>query len=386
MSALQTNDKGNTEKLVQYIGECRYMGIEVLPPDVNASQIDFAVEEDKIRFGLSAIKNAGEGAIRSMLANRSEEGKFTSLFELGSRLDTRQVNKRALEALVQAGAMDSLGGKRSALSAAIDSAMELGQKARADRDAGQTSLFGGEEHKTEEPPLPDLPEWDEATRLSHEKTSLGFYVSGHPLYSYEDILQCFKTQTIAESRALHSGTQIAIAGMPHNLRRRKSKSGDWWASMQLEDLENRIEVLVFPKSYATAEHQLAEDRPILVSGRLDIEEERVRLIADEVCLLDELLERRADAVEVRVDRETLDRDDLLPGLRDAFTAHRGDAPIYFEVEKDGDYTLTMKIGSAFRVTPSRGLTVAVESLVGKSRVRYRERARQPPKPRRYVRT
>jgi DNA polymerase-3 subunit alpha len=381
MAALLTNEKANTDKLVHYIGECRAMEIEVLPPDLNSSGLDFTVDGDRIRFGLSAIKNVGEAAIRSILEARERQGRFASLHELCGEIDLRLVNKRVLEALVQSGALDSLGGRRSQLAATVDSALELGQKRRADREAGQGSLFGGTEEGTEAPTLPDLPDWDEATRLSYEKASLGFYVTGHPLEGYRDVLASFPTQTVAELRKRDSGSQVSVAGMTTNLRRRKSRAGDWWASLQLEDLEGHVDVLVFPKTYAACEQQLEADRATLVSGRVENDEDSLRLIAEEVCPLDELLERQAEAVEVRLAAHELD-DALVERLKGAIAANRGDADVFFEVAEAGAYRLVVRAGSSCRVTPSRRFTEEIETVVGPNRVRYRPRQRRERRSRR----
>ncbi len=375
MAALLTNEKANTDKLVQYIGECRRMGIEVLPPDVNSSGVDFTVDGAKIRFGLSAIKNAGEGAIRSIIEARSAGGRFGSLHELCAGVDSRVVNKRVLEALVQSGALDSLGGRRSQLAAAIDSALESGQKLRADREAGQGSLFDAAPGASAPPALPDLPDWDEATRLGHEKASLGFYVTGHPLDGYADVLRSFATESVADLEKLESGSRVAVAGMTGNLRRRKSKRDEWWASLQLEDFTGQLEVLVFPKTYSASERMLEDDRATLISGRLEIEEERVRLVAEEICPLDEILERLTDAVEVCLDAEGLD-DGLVDRLEGAIASNRGEASLYFEVARPGAYRLVMQAGPGSRVTPSRRLTRELEALVGPQRVRYRPRERR----------
>jgi DNA polymerase-3 subunit alpha len=375
MAALLTNDKGNTEKLVKYINECREMEIEVLPPDVSSSGLDFTVEQDKVRFGLSAIKNVGEGAIVSILEARKSEGGFRSLHELCSLVDPRQVNKRVLEALVQSGAMDSFGARRSQLMAVIDTALEFGQKQRADREAGQSSLFGGDrtgELSGDFQPgaLPDTPEWDEKTRLSGEKSTLGFYISGHPLESYRELLSEFATHTTASVRELDSGTEVAIGGVITELRRRKSRKGDWWASFPFEDLEGQIEVLVFPKCFATHERDLDQERPALITGRVESEDDRVRLIADSVCPLDELRERNVDAVQVRLEAIDLD-DELIAGLVQTVEAHRGNAQLYFEVARPGAYRLLALVESSMKVTASAEFASRLESLVGPNRVHYR---------------
>jgi DNA polymerase-3 subunit alpha len=373
MAALLSTEKGSTEKLVQYIAECREMGIKVLPPDVNTSGLDFTVEGRDIRFGLSAIKNVGEGAIRSVLGARQEHGRFQALHDLCSAVDLRLVNKRVLEALVQSGALDSLGGRRSQLAAAIDSALDLGQKQRVDREAGQSSLFGASDAAVAAPKLPDLPDWDEQTRLAHEKATLGFYVTGHPLARYEPVLAGFATHRVSQLRETDSGGNVAVAGIVGNLKRRKSKKGEWWASMTLEDLSGLVDVLVFPKAYESCQALLVDDGATLVNGRLEVDEDQVRIFAEAVCPLDELRERRAEAVQLSLDAADLD-DELIHGLQAAIEANRGDAHLFFEVAAPGRYRLLARAQSSYRVTPSLRFSREVEALLGPNRVRYRPRA------------
>jgi DNA polymerase-3 subunit alpha len=374
MAALLTTEKTNSDKLVQYVNEAREMGIEVLPPDVNRSGLDFTVEGPAVRFGLSAIKNVGEAAIRSILDARDKDGPFRSLHDLCEQVDLRLVNKRVLEALVQSGALDSWGARRSCLAAAIDGALEAGQKQRADRDAGQQALFGGmAESMRPAASLPDLPDWDDRFRLACEKATLGFYVTGHPLSSYRDLVDDFATHSTAGLRELESGAEVAVAGVVSGLRRRKSKKGEWWASFQMEDLDGRIEVLVFPKAYTGCQELLDDDRPILVSGRFAPEEDRPRLLADEVHPLDGLRERRADAVQIRLDAGDLD-EDLVGRLLATVEENRGGAQLLFEVSRPGAYRLVALAESQYRVAPSKSFTHALESVVGADRVRYKVRS------------
>ncbi len=371
MAALLTTEKGNTDKMVQYIGECREMGIHVRPPDVNASGLDFTVEGDQILFGMSAIKNVGEGAIRSILDARKEHGPFRMLHEMCGLIDLRLVNKRVLEALVQSGAFDCFDGLRSQLAAVIDTALDAGQKQRADREAGQGSLFGGGDEPTATPPkLPDLPPWDEKTRLSLEKATLGFYVTGHPLESYSEMLNDFENKTLAELPDVETGTQVSVAGIVTSLRRRKSKKGDWWASFQLETMEGQIDVLSFPKVYETIQQHLEDDRGLLVTGRFEIDESQSRIVADSVCPLDELRERRSEAVQLRLDAGTLS-EQLVESLRGTIDAHRGDVDLFFEIARPGAYRLVARAQTHFRVAPTERFTREIERLVGPRCIRYR---------------
>jgi len=378
MSALLTNDKGNTDKLVKYVNQCREMDIEVRPPDVQSSELDFAVEGERIRFGLSAIKGVGEGAIQSILDARARlGGRFRSLHELSAEVDGRLVNKRVLEALVQSGALDSLGSGRGRLAAAIDAAIEYGQKTRADRDAGQASLFGGgfapagpQERETA---LPDVPEWDERTRLAGEKATLGFYVSGHPLEVHAELIRDFATHTTASLRDAPSGSEVAVGGILADVRRRKSKKGEWWASMFLEDMDGQVDLLVFPKAFKVHDALLENDRAVLATGRLETDEERVRILVDDVCPLEEMKEKKADSVQVRLEAAQID-EDVVGRLRSAMAAHRGDAQVFLEVHRPGSYRLVARAEPGMRVQPSRELTAALENVVGPGRVRYRARA------------
>ncbi len=375
MAALLTSEKGNTDKLVKYINECREMEIALLPPDVNSSGLDFTVEGQQILFGLSAIKNVGEGAIRSLIDARDNVGGFVSLHQLCSEIDLRQANKRVLEALAQSGSLDSLGPSRSRLAAAIDSALEYGQKQRADREAGQSNLFGsdpakGSEDEVARPTLPDLPDWDEKTRLAHERATLGIYVTGHPLESYRTLLGDFATHSTAALKEMSETTDVAVGGIITDLNRRKAKkSGAWWASLQLEDLSGVIEVLVFPKAYEGCQTLLENDRAVLVNGRLDVDEDRIRVIADGVTPLDELREARAEAVQIRVAPDDLD-DAMVERLRKTIEAHRGEVQLFVEVARPGAYRLLLRAEPTLRVTPSRAFTRDLEAVVGPGRVRY----------------
>jgi DNA polymerase-3 subunit alpha len=377
MAALLTTEKGNTDKLVHYVNACREMGIAVLPPDVNASSLDFTVEMANVRFGLSAIKNVGEGAILSLIEARARLVRpFASLFELASEIDLRLANKRVLEALVQSGALDGFGAKRSAQLAAVDAALEWGGKRRTDRESGQGNLFGGGGSSSAPPPeakLPDLPDWDERTRLAHEKATLGFYVSGHPLESLRGLLDDFATHTTASVKDLASGAETAIGGVVTDFKKRKSKKGAWWASFQLEDLAGQIEVLAFPKTFDQYQSFLQNDRPVLVTGRVESDDGRVRLTADEVAALEDLREKKAEAVQVRVDAAEVD-DEFASRLRGVVEGHRGDVALYVEIIRPGDFRVVVRAEPTLRVTPSPALSAALEKVVGAGNVRYRARA------------
>jgi DNA polymerase-3 subunit alpha len=375
MAALLTSEKGNTDNVVKYINECREMNIRVLPPDINSSDQDFTVDGESIRFGLSAIKGVGDAAIGSIIEARGEHGGFESLHELCSAMDPRQANRRVFEALIQSGALDSFGARRSQLAAGIDSALDYGQKRRAELEAGQGSLFGGDESDASGPAafmgqLPDLPEWDEKTLLAHERATLGFYVSGHPLESSRDLLRDFASHSTSALREAASGREVALGGLIADLRKRKSKRGDWWAIVQLEDLDGQVEVLVFPKAYSGCHELLEKDRAVLVTGRVECEEDRLRVLADGVAPLEQLREQRADALKILLDARQLSGE-LVVDLRRAIDAHPGKVGVFFEIERPGAYSLVLRAESMVGVTPSPELTAALEGVLGPGKVKFR---------------
>ncbi|MGH9333331.1 MAG: DNA polymerase III subunit alpha, partial [Vicinamibacteria bacterium] len=314
MAALLTSEKMNTDKVVQYLNACRDMGIEVLPPDVNQSEMDFAVvpgqpgKPDKIRFGLAAVKNVGESAIESMLAARKKVGPFRSLASLCEEVDQRLVNKRVLESLVKSGSFDSLGVRRSQLTAVIDRALEYGQQVLRERESGQGSLlglFGDGAAIARGPELeryPDLPEWSQTEKLAHEKATLGFFLSGHPLDFYQDVIKSYTTcdtRTLSE-RAESEDKEVAIAGLIVSIRTLRTRKGDAMAVLRLEDAYGGAEVVVFPDLYRESFGLLSNDVAVLVKGKPEAGEDAGKILGSKILLLDEVRQREAKSMTIRI--------------------------------------------------------------------------------------
>jgi len=219
MAATMSSELNNTDKIVQFIEECRRMGIKVLPPDINESNLDFTIIDKKtIRFGLGAIKNVGENAVNEIISVRNKSGKFKNLFDFCARVDLRVVNKRAIESLIQAGAFDSLNcGHRAQLLQAVEIAMNYGERVKRDRRNGQVQLFDfyndGEAEEGNYPPLPDVKPWNEMEKFSYERNVLGFYVSGHPLMKYFDEVQTFSTVKFGELDTIEDGSIVRACGV-----------------------------------------------------------------------------------------------------------------------------------------------------------------------------
>ncbi len=385
LAALLTSERANTDKMVQYIGECREMGLRVLPPDVNQSEMFFTVVapaggagealepplepvQADIRFGLSAIKNVGEGAVEVVLAARREGGPFRSLFDFCDRVDTRAVNRRVIESFVKSGSFDETDARRAALFAAIDPAMESGQKRQRDRESGQASLFGGPDQAaaasgaTER--VADAPPWSEAERLAFEKESLGFFISGHPLERHRAELAQWASATTATLAQQAAAGEVSVGGLVTALRLIKTKKGDRMASFVLEDLEGNVEVLVFPEAYKKAGARLADDVIVIVKARAEIQDDgKARLLASDVMALDQAKLADARHVTIRVPLGAWDR---VKGerLRDILGAHRGDCPVTLEIVRPGSWSAALAPSAYYRVRPDAVLRNEVEALLG----------------------
>ena len=368
MAALLTSERANTDKMVQYIGECRAMDIQVLPPDCNQSDMFFTVVGKDIRFGLAAIKNVGEGAVEAILAARASAGPFESMFEFCERVDLRAVNRRVVESFIKSGSFDSLEKRRASLMAAIDRAMEAGQKQQRDREQGQASLLGmlgGAEPGAPRAPerLPDVADWPEGERLAYEKESLGFFITGHPLERYKAELAQWANATVGTLGQLGE-KEATIGGIVTGLRLLKTKKGDRMATFVLEDLEGGVEVLVFPEAYKKAAARLADDVIVLVKGRAEaLDEGRFRLLASDVMPLETAKLSEARYVTIRVPVGSWDKTKG-ERLRDILGSHKGDCPVTLEMVRPGSFAVAVAPSAYFRVRPDEVLRTEVEGLLG----------------------
>ena len=252
MAATLTIEASNHDKLARYIAHTREKGIEILPPDVNESERDFAVVNEAIRFGFSGIKNVGQGAIEAILESRAEDGPFADLYEFCERVDAKKVNRRVVEALAKCGAFESLHANRASVVQGLDAAIERGASVQRDREIGQESLFGGggaASEAVERPRLPDGAAWTERERLAHEKELLGFYVSGHPLGEVAPLLARY-TDVTATTTAGREGRELRAGGLITQLRQTMTKRGQRMGFGTLEDLEGSFELVIFADPFA----------------------------------------------------------------------------------------------------------------------------------------
>jgi DNA polymerase-3 subunit alpha len=424
-ASLLTIEAQNTDKLAIYLAEARERGIPVLPPDINESQLNFSVERGKgVRFGLTAIKGLGEGAINSILAARAQlGGRIPSLHALCEILDLRLANKRVFEALIKSGACDLLVDRmdmplratRARLLVSIDAACDHGARTQRDRDLGQSDLFGGtEEHGA--PAHANLPEaapWTEIEQLNYEKEALGLYWTGHPVDRYADDLREYGAKSTAdlhikkreedfeESGAGLSGSpggpegsappvsvssngngngngnglrgkgeEISIGGIVSGLRPLKTRKGDRMCVFLLEDAAGSIEVVVFPETFKQHGHLADNGQTVLVKGKFERDDESARIVASEIAPIGIVRERLAKSVAIRLttppaDRATFER------LWDLFAQHKGDRRVAIVLhERDRHIRITVDV-NGIRVRPSETLVTEVEKICGAGSVSLR---------------
>jgi DNA polymerase III subunit alpha len=373
MAALLTSVTGNTDDVVKYINECREMGIAVEAPDINVSDATFTPHGPAIRFGLAAVKNVGHNAIESIVAGRQKLGRYENIFQFCENVDLRMLNKRVLESLIKSGAMDSLGS-RSQLMAVIDKAIERAQKTQRDAECGQHGLFGvfqQEDANDHNDKLPNLPDWDEHTRLAAEKEILGFFITGHPLEKYKDKLEDFRALTTEDICALKNSTgkdEIFAGGVICNLRVLKSKKGEYYAQANLEDMLGSVEMLVFPEAFRRLQDKVKLEVPVLIKGGVRIEEgANPKLTVSEITPLEEARPKLPRSLRIRVPLETA-TESTVQALHNLFIERKGDSKVLFDVERQGDFMVVME-AEGYNVQPDRNFIARVEELCGRGAVR-----------------
>jgi DNA polymerase-3 subunit alpha len=378
MASLLTIEAQNTDKLSLYLSECREMGVPILPPDINGSDLAFKVTPDGVRFGLRAVKNVGEGAIASILECRAHSGQLSSLYPLCEEVDLRLVNKRVFESLIKAGAFDSTlppssrraASGRAQLAALVDRALEHGNRFQRDRERGQTQLFETETANADPSvALPDVPAWTEAEQLGYEKESLGLYLSGHPIERYGDQLEAAGARAI-NSLAREKGV-VMVGGIVAGYRPLKTKRGAAMAVFTLEDREGTLEVVVFPKTYEKCAAELVVDRLVLVTGKLDTDEETARVLADDIRPIETLASQVGRTLSVRLTGDRHNRT-TFEALSELLQIHRGPSLVRLQLELT-KRTPPVRVSARLtrvRVRPSEPLAKAIEELCGEGSVSW----------------
>ena len=395
LASLLTSVKDNKDKTAVYLGECRSMGIEVLVPDVNRSLSDFAADfsggqgvvgakgdrAGAITFGLAAVRNVGEGLVALIVAERERNGPYADFYDFCQRVDPQVLNKRTIESLVKAGGFDSLGHPRRGLCLGFEEIVDRTLERRREHDAGVVSLFATLEEETEgrttgfadtRLPIAEA-EFDKTVRLAFEKEMLGLYISDHPLMGLEGSLARLTDCTLADLRDLDTDPAVGsgaasggyggegqirqVGGVVTDLTRRYTKKGDLMATFVLEDLNASIEVFVFPKAMADYGALLDDDAIVVLKGRVDLRDDRLKLVCMEVQRPELAVEGSTDLrISLPINSLT---DHTVDGLKRLLAEHPGDSPVFLHVGEK-----VLRLPSEFNVDSRRGLVGELRVLLG----------------------
>jgi DNA polymerase-3 subunit alpha len=402
MAALMTCDRDDSDKIVGFLNEAKDMGIEVLPPDVNESNVNFSVSNGKIRFGMAAIKGVGASVLESIIEAREEDGPYESLYDFCERVDLSKVNTSTIETLVESGAFDTIGPvddpsyigdiarSRASMHEAVDRAVERGEQQQHDEEVGQSNIFGmmSEDEREEvlEETYPEVDPWSERELLENERELLGFYVTGHPLDRYEEaigLLEVTDLETITESSDIQNNQDVTVAGVigEYSEQPLKSKEGRM-AFVTLEDQTGRVEVLVFSRPFEQYEDALKSGQPLVIEGDVMIEgdgDAKTRKIrADDIYRIDHAQRDKVQHVCIDLSAEDVDAD-ALEELKRVLVEHRGSCQtsLFVSVETpEGSGRATLPLPDDYRVEPSNDLLSAVDQIFGERIVELRQNRRR----------
>ena len=364
MAALLTQDMGNQDKTIKNIAECREMGLKILPPDLNESQADFAVSGKDIRFGLAAVKNVGLKAVESIIEERNKSANFKDLVDFCQRIDGGKVNRRVMESLVQCGSFDFTGLSRASLLASLDEVMKLSGSCR---DTNQLNMFaslpGTDSMGRQLFQCPDIEEWEEKEKLRREKEALGFYITGHPLDRYREEVERFTTSKLSGLLEAKDKSLVKVAGMVERLQIKRTKKGDKMAILTLEDQTGSIQAVLFPDTFNNYSNMIKSEDPLLISGQVESDENRCKIIAKEIQNLDQLGYELIRTIEIGLTVKTT-IPEILEQIKDILFKNPGESQVLFRVDSGAGRTTLISAHDHYRVSPSKRMIDEIQFLVG----------------------
>ncbi len=374
MAALLNSEKANRDKMAIIMNECNEMGIKVFRPDINESSIDFTVVGDSIRFGLLAVKNVGEQAVRDIIRTREEKGKFVSLTDFIERIDSRKVTKKVIESLIKCGAFDCLDKNR----AYLISVLQKGLNNRYGKKIGQIALFSALPNKTAEEEV-NIPQWSKSDILQFEKELLGFYLTGHPLAKYEKLLEKFTNSDTAALSKLNVPKNVKIAGVISNVKKKFTKrEGKRMAIFKLEDLKGSIEVILFPDAFEKRKNDIENGAEVIVEGRLETNGDASKIIASSLKSIAKVINQTQTnsqlpkspkikrAVHIYIN-ESYTNEHVLDNLQHLLRVSRGESKVYFHI-REGSKETVLLAGNYTEVNPDRLPLDKIEGILGKGTV------------------
>ncbi|HEX9828834.1 MAG TPA: DNA polymerase III subunit alpha, partial [Bacteroidota bacterium] len=368
MAATLSSEMADTDKIVLLIDDCRKLGIDVLPPDVNESGVNFAATPKGIRFGLSAIKNVGVSAVEQVVISRTQKGRFADIFDFCARVDLRLVNKKTIEGLIQAGAFDSLHGNRAQLFSIVENAIKYGQGAQEQLQRGQNSLFeaGGSKIQVK-PMLPQVAPWGEPEILSREKAVLGFYVSGHPLIKYADEIEAFATVKLGKVEEFQNNTPVKVCGIVTSVKKKVDKRGNLMAFISIEDFTGKAECIVFSDAFQKYGKLLEPDSMVMVTGKGESSGDALKILVNEVIPMDSLREKLTKSIVLYLNLDQVTEQTVVQ-MRELMERYRGKVSCYFSVTGGGLEKNSIYFTRKYTVEPSAQFIASMKQLLGPAAV------------------
>ncbi|HEY5494950.1 MAG TPA: DNA polymerase III subunit alpha [Candidatus Anoxymicrobiaceae bacterium] len=371
MAALMTIYMDNQDRLVEYINECRTIGLDVRPPDINVSESDFTPEDDYVLFGLSAVRNVGSAVVEQIVASRDEGGPFQSFKDFCVRVPVGVLNKKTLESLIKAGAFDSLDGDRSYLLSIYDHVVATAQRRKREREEGQGTLFGGgdDTEQIDEVAHIEVVDIPKKQRLAFEKEMLGVYVSDHPLSEHRELIAGHADMEVSQISPDMDKALLTLGGIITKLEKKYNKAGKAWAAFVLEDFSGSIEALVFSNKYEKFLDVLATDAIVLVKGRLDLRENTRKILADEVRPLPRG-SMRPDCLVLSLDSDRF-TEEMVSHIKEVLMQHTGEVPVQLRLTENGGEAHLVRLGDLYAVDTTGDLIARLKSLLGESAVALR---------------
>ncbi|MBI4041290.1 MAG: DNA polymerase III subunit alpha [Deltaproteobacteria bacterium] len=371
-----TTEMENTDKLTRYIQDCKTAGIEILPPDVHSSAYEFTVVGQQIRFGLGAIKNVGQIAIEAILEARSRVKQFRSFSHFCESVDLRKVNRKVIESLIKAGALDSIQTHRARLMDALDETMEAACGIQGDREIGQENLFSidgfSNTKKKDLPEALSVAEWPFMRKLRYEREATGLYISGHPLNHWKEQLTSLATRTTESLRQAPSKSEVKLGGVVRSLRETITRRGDKMAFAIVEDLQGSVDVVIFSDLYKKVFDRVHSEEPILVTGTVETVEDHSKIIAQQIDFISEIQKRKTSHVHIELASHELNQD-TLESLKMVLGKHKGKCPVLVHVRERSNQsviTTLLRMGENFKVVPSEAFMIEIGKIFSRKVVRF----------------
>ncbi len=367
IAALMTSEMNNTDNILKYLDECKTHGIEILPPDINESSANFSVDNERIRYGLAAVKNVGEAAIEEIVSARNELGRFDSIFDFCEKVGPGKANKKVLESLIKCGAFDSTGARRSQMAACLEEALDHGARIHKEKADCQLDLFSDTDIGVSMPaPVSELPrieEWEETELLFYEKESLGFYLTGHPLEKYESLIRKYCNARSDTLEEFSESRNVRMGGIIRPVKEIKTKKGDLMAFALIEDTRGGTEVVVFPDTYVDSHTLIKEEAAVLVEGSIQKRENSTNLIADKIVPIEQAEQEWTAGMVIHMDASYADKE-TVGSLKRIADRYPGECTTYIAVAVPDKPSVIVQLPEDCKVACDPGFLKEVEKLLG----------------------